>query len=103
MGACPKVTKADTECHKPPPARTPLPMKLMMSLMFATGVFITSCMIFIFVCLHTVKNDNWVYGRDHKKYAEVKGSFDFKCLFPCLYKKKKKLKLDRDRAKDARE
>jgi len=98
--SCPAVSLAERDCKIEFVGRKPLPYVMMGSIMAATGVFITSCMIFIFVMIHAVKNDNWVYGKDYKRYAR-QGCIDWTCLFPCLYKDKK-VQFSLDREQDAR-
>merc|ERR1712048_1388460 len=75
---------------------------MMGSIMMATGIFITTFFITSFICLHAVKNDNWLYGREYKKYAR-QGLIDWTCLLPCFFKPIKKVKVRIDREKEARE
>merc|ERR1712048_706179 len=75
---------------------------MMGSIMMATGIFITTFFITSFICMHAVKNDNWLYGRDYKKYAR-QGLIDWTCLLPCFFKPIKKVKVRLDREKEARE
>merc|ERR1712048_948604 len=75
---------------------------MMGSIMMATGIFITTFFITSFICLHAVKNDNWLYGREYKKYAR-QGLVDWTCLLPCFFKPIKKVKVRIDREKEARE
>merc|ERR1712151_408492 len=75
---------------------------MMGSIMFATGVFITTFFITTFICIHAVKNDNWIYGRDYKKYAR-QGIIDWTCLLPCFFKPISRVKVRIDREKEARE
>merc|ERR1712151_980221 len=75
---------------------------MMGSIMFATGVFITTFFITSFICIHAVKNDNWIYGRDYKKYAR-QGLIDWTCLLPYFFKPITRVKVRPDREKEARE
>merc|ERR1712048_1363238 len=55
-----------------------------------------------FICMHAVKNDNWIYGRDYSKYAR-QGLIDWTCLLPCFFKPITRVKVRPDREKEARE